>query len=115
MYILPFDIVQYIYSFDDNIIVIKNKKKSIIELKSRFGHYRYNYNICISDISYEAFLYNNCYIRKYNQYLSVHKYILLRNIKLKKRIKNGDKSIIIQIENHRLHNFLPTRAIINLN
>jgi|TARA_B100000035_G_C20562610_1_gene363230 hypothetical protein len=113
MHNLPLDIVRHIYSFDDNIVANKNKKKYIIELKSKFGHYRYNYNNCMSEILFESSLYNNVYIIC-NQKLTISTYMIKRNMDLKRRIKNGDNSIMIQRENSRLHNFLPTRGVIKL-
>ena len=95
MYHLPKDIVQYIYSFDDNIIVKKNKKHSLIELKSKF-----NYKICMSEILIGTSVYNiylpdylvKKQIMKIRRIMTINRCLLQRN-KNFKRIKNSNKKI----------------------
>ena len=89
MYHLPKDILRYIYSFDDNIIVKKNKKHALIELKSKF-----NYKICMSEILIGSSIYD-IYLPYYHikkQKITIHRCLLQRNKRFKK-IKNYKKKI----------------------
>tara|TARA_B100000123_G_C25555032_1_gene351313 strand:+ start:79 stop:480 length:402 start_codon:yes stop_codon:yes gene_type:complete len=77
---LPTDVINLIYSFDDNKRIRQNKNIYVAEIKHHFKHYKMNYNNCVEIIKQNMYLYNiyeSSKRRKTN--LSISQYLLKRN------------------------------------
>lgn len=77
---LPTDIINLIYSFDDNKRIRQNKNIYVAEIKHHFKHYKMNYNNCMETIKQNMYLYDiyeSSKRRKTN--LSIPQYLLKRN------------------------------------
>ena len=113
MYHLPLEVVKLIYSFDDNILQKKRKNLCVLDIKSKFGYYKRHFQACLCDIFYEKYLYVNIFLKKYGSLnLPFYKYILLRNNSSKRRLKNGDRSILHHREKYRQNKYLPKQAVL---
>ena len=77
---LPTDIINLIYSFDDNKRIRQNKNIYVAEIKHHFKHYKMNYDNCVKIIKQNMYLYSvyeSSKRRKTN--LSISQYLLKRN------------------------------------
>ncbi len=77
---LPTDIINLIYSFDDNKRIRQNKNIYVAEIKHHFKHYKMNYDNCVKIIKQNMYLYSvyeSSKRKKSN--LSISQYLLKRN------------------------------------
>ena len=77
---LPTDVINLIYSFDDNKRIRQNKNIYVAEIKHHFKHYKMNYDNCVKIIKQNMYLYSvyeSSKRRKTN--LSISQYLLKRN------------------------------------
>lgn len=80
---LPTDVIDIIYSFDDNKKNKQNKNIYVAEIKERFRHYKKNYEKCVSFLGFYIELYEiyaaSMKSRKRDKIMSVSTYLLKRN------------------------------------
>lgn len=77
---LPTDVINLIYSFDDNKRIRQNKNIYVAEIKHHFKHYKMNYDNCVKIIKQNMYLYSvyeSSKRKKSN--LSIPQYLLKRN------------------------------------
>ena len=73
---LPCEIIDHIYSFDDNRFLIKSYNLCMYELKEKFGVFSNNYNKCIDNLYYIKTQYMRfCAVNRYN-IIPLYRYIL---------------------------------------
>lgn len=84
---LPTDVINLIYSFDDNKRIRQNKNIYVAEIKHHFKHYKTNYDNCVETIKQSIGLYDiyeSSKRRRTN--LSIPQYLLKRNDWLRRDI-----------------------------
>ena len=102
---LPYEIIDYIYSFDDNRFLIKTYNLCMCELKERFGVYKNNYDTILQSIEFILSQYerardmhrydtNQIYLIPWNKY--VFKYIKKMNYIRDVELTYDDKSVLLQ-------------------
>tara|TARA_Y100000992_G_scaffold295880_1_gene257374 strand:- start:569 stop:913 length:345 start_codon:yes stop_codon:yes gene_type:complete len=101
---LPYEIIDYIYSFDDNRFLIKTYNLCMCELKERFGVYKNNYDTILQSIEFISSQYERtCDVHGYNRnqlfLISWNKYVF-KYIKKMKYIRdvelNNKNSVLLQ-------------------
>ena len=77
---LPTNVINLIYSFDDNKRIRQNKNIYVAEIKHHFKHYKTNYEACVETIKHNMYLYRVYESSKRRKtYLSIPQYLLKRN------------------------------------
>lgn len=80
---LPTDVIDIIYSFDDNKKNRQNKNIYVMEIKERFRHYKKNYEQCVLLLGFYIELYEiyaaSMKSKKRDKIMSVSTYLLKRN------------------------------------
>jgi len=123
---LPMEIIENIYSYIDNTKIlpdmyeyyynnrfsVKMKKICLLDLKTKNGYFKHNYEDCLSDLKYENALYESCVkIKKLKINNFFFRFILARN-RFMNKIKNEINPVISQRDRFRKNKKLPIKSIL---
>lgn len=105
MFHLPEDIINYIYTFDDNIYAKRQHKQTMIELKSRHKYFKETYDDCITELTHYNRLYQVYYdvgINMKRKVRSPQWYLLDHSKYMKNQLyKNGLFEILLWQKKYR--------------
>ncbi len=105
MFHLPEDIINYIYTFDDNIYAKRQHKQTMIELKSRHKYFKETYDDCIRELKHYNRLYQVYYdvgINMKRKVRSLQWYLLDHSKYMKNQLyKNGLFEILLWQKKYR--------------
>ncbi len=105
MFQLPADIINYIYTFDDNKCIKKTHKQAMMELKSKQSYFKETYDDCVKEIEHYNRLYQVYYdvgIAMNRKIRSVQWYLLDHSKYMKRQLyKNSLFEVLLWQKKYR--------------